>query len=130
VYIGAAAPTREEVAITDTKEFKVAFGFEDGAMAVCGAVEYEGAIWLVPKWLPVQNERYAKPERMIRLDQFRHQRFDPPSNGPGPFAGADFGVNVPLPKNLFFDELSSQLKKQYIVLDKPDLKFRVGGVRH
>jgi hypothetical protein len=116
--------------MADSLTFKVIVGFEDGVMAECGAVEYQGAIWLVPKWLPHHTEGYATPERMIRLDQFRHQRFDPPATGPGPFAGADFAVNDPLPKTLFHGELSSQLKARYVVLERPDAKFQVGGVLH
>jgi len=116
--------------MTDTTEFKVIVGFEDGVMGSCSAVEYQDAIWLVPKWLPFPDEGYAKPERMIRLDQFQHQRFDSPVAGPGPFEGADFAVNDPLPRTLFFGELTSQLKARYVVLDKPDAKFRVGGILH
>jgi hypothetical protein len=109
--------------MADTKLFKVIVAFEDGVMCSCDAVEYEGAAWLVPKWLPYPNEGYAKPERMIRLDQFQYQRLDPPAAGPGPFARADFLVTDPLPKTLFVGELSSQLKERYVVLDKPDAKF-------
>jgi hypothetical protein len=107
------------VAITDV-------GTTDGTLETFAAIKHQGAVWLVPKWLPHPEEGYAKPERMIRLDQFQYQRFDPPV-AVGPFAGADFAVNAPLPKALFFDELSQQLKARYVVLDRPDLKFRTGG---
>jgi hypothetical protein len=73
-----------------TKEFKVFFGFEDGVMATCSAVEYEGAIWLVTKWLPFHGRGYAKPERMIRLEQFQFQRIDPPATNLGSLCGIDF----------------------------------------
>lgn len=114
----------------DTKEFKIILGFEKGEMATCSAIEYEGAIWLVPKWLSFHSEGYTKPERMIRLDQFQFQRFDPPAKGPGPLAGADFGINDPVPKALFHGPLTDKLKAQFVVLEKPDVKFRVGGTRH
>jgi hypothetical protein len=111
---------------SQSRLFKVVFGFKDGVMAHCPAVEFQGAIWLVPKWLPFPNEGYAKPERMIRLDQFQYQKFDPPPPpGSSLFAGADFGINDQLPRALFAGELSSQLKEQYVVLDKPDAKFRL-----
>jgi hypothetical protein len=32
------------------------------------------AVWLVTKWLPFHAEGYTKPKRMIRLDQFQHER--------------------------------------------------------
>ena len=114
--------------MTSTKEYKVVIGFENGAMGQCGAVEYQGAIWLVPKWLQFPNEGYAKPERMIRLDQFRFQKFDPPATTPPLFAGANFAVNDALPRALIDGEISQQLRDKYVVLEKPDAKFRVGGI--
>jgi hypothetical protein len=116
--------------VADTQTFKVLVGFEDGTLGECGAIEYEGAIWLVPNWLPFPGEGYAKPERMIRLDQFQYRHFAEPVTGPGPFAGADFAINDPLPKQLLTGELTPQLKSRYVVLDKPDAKFRVGGKLH
>jgi hypothetical protein len=105
------------------KTLKVIVGFENGVMGECGALEYEGAIWLVPKWLPFPLEGYTKPERMILLDQFRYQSFPQP-------ADADFAINDPLPRDLFFGELSQAIKDKYVVLDKPDAKFRADGRRH
>jgi hypothetical protein len=112
-----------ECAMSDTKLYKVIVGFEDGVIADCDAVEYQGAIWLVPNWLPFPNEGYGKPERMIRLDQFPHRRFDPPTAGPPPFDGANFGINEPIPRALFDGELSGTLKDKYVVLQKPDARF-------
>jgi len=114
--------------LADSKTYKVIVGFEDGVLTDCPAIDYQGAIWLVPKWLPLPDEGHAKPERMIRLDQFRHQIFDPPASGPGPLTGADFAINEPLPRALFDGELTQQLKSRYVVLDKPDARFRTGGV--
>jgi hypothetical protein len=116
--------------MADSRVFKVIIGFEDGTVGDCPAYEYQGAIWLVPKWLPFPNEGYTKPERMIRLDQFQYQQFDPPPPAPGPFAGADFAINDPLPKALLNGELTPELKNKYVVLDRPNAKFRVGGTRH
>jgi hypothetical protein len=109
--------------VADTKALKVIVGFENGETGHCGAIEHEGAVWLVPKWLPFPDEGYTKPERMIRLDQFRHQAIPQP-------AEADYGVNEPMPKSLFFGELSPRLKEKYVVIDRPDLKFRAGGTRN
>jgi len=116
--------------MTDANTYKVILILEDGSAGECGAVDYEGAVWLVPSWLPFPKEGYAKPERMIRLDQFQHRRFDPPATGPGAFRGANFAVNDPLPKTLLSGELSPQLKNRYVVLERPDIKFRTGGIRH
>jgi hypothetical protein len=111
--------------MTDTRLFKVIVPFEDGVMTDCPAVEYQGGIWLVPMWLPFPNEGYMKPERMLRLGQFRHQEFVPPATGPGMFAGADFGIIEPIPRALFDGELTPHLKSKYDVLDKPDAKFQM-----
>jgi hypothetical protein len=104
--------------------FKVIVGYEDGTSEVVGAVEHEGAVWLVPKWLPDRDVGVRRPERMIRLDQFRHQRFDPPATDPGPLAGVNFALNDPLPRSLFSGELTPTLREQYVVLDKPNARFR------
>ena len=36
--------------MTEAQEYKVVFGFDNGVMGTCDAVEYQGEIWLVPKW--------------------------------------------------------------------------------
>jgi len=116
--------------MADTRMFKVIVILDDGVSGPCSAVEYQGAIWLVPKWLPCPDEGYAKPERMIRLDQFRYQRLDPPVVGEGPLAGADFVINDSIPRELFEGPLTPQLIDRFSVLDKPDAKFRAGGTGH
>jgi hypothetical protein len=106
--------------MADVRALKVIVGFDNGEMGHCGAIEYESAVWLVPKWLPFPEQGFTKPERMIRLDQFRYQAIPQP-------ADADFGINDPLPRDLFFGRLSKQLKKKYVVLDRPNLKFRTAA---
>jgi hypothetical protein len=118
------------MAMPEVRTFKILVALEDGTVATCAGIEHEGAVWLVPKWLSFPTEKYAMPERMIRLDQFRYQTFDPPVAGSGPTAGAHFAINDPLPKGLFDDELSSQLKERYDVLERPDLRFRIGETLH
>lgn len=115
--------------MTDSKSYKVVVIFEDGVLAACGAVEYEGAVWIVPEWLPFPSEGYTKPERMIRLDQFQFLKFEPPAKGPGLFEGADYALSTSLPKTLFAGALTPQLKSRFVVLDRPDVRFRVRGVR-
>jgi hypothetical protein len=114
----------------NTKEYKVVFSFEDGELGTCSAIEYQGALWLVPKWLSFPERGYAKPERMIPLAKFQCQRFDPPATNPGPLHGCDFGLIDPLPKALFLGELTDKLKTRYGALDEPDVRVRLAGVRH
>lgn len=114
--------------MTDTKLYKVIVMMENGTMATCAGIEHEGAVWLVPKWLPFPDEGYTKPERMIRLDQFRHQRLDPPATGPGPMKGADYIVNDQLPTWLLDGSSPpNSAQQRYVFLDRPDLRFRTGG---
>lgn len=90
----------------------------------CAAIEHEGAVWLVPRWLPVPDEGYAMPERLIRLDQFAHQKLDQPGDP------ADFALNVPLPRALFEGPITEQIKSIFVVLDRPKIKLRTGGRLH
>jgi hypothetical protein len=109
----------------DTKLFKVTIAFEGEAeLFHCGAIEYQGAVWLVPKWLPMQSEGYTMPERIIRLDQFQHQRIELPSGD------VDFAINVPVPRALFVGPIPQELKEKYVVVERPDIKFRTGGTIH
>ena len=98
-------------------------------MAVCTAVEHQGKVWIVPKWMPLPDEGYATPERMILLDQFRHERSDPPEDGPDLLDGADFRLLDPIPRALFDGALSPALREQFVVLDQPDLRFRIADKR-
>src|SRR5262245_53343865 len=104
--------------------FKIAFSYPDGVLTACNGVLYQDEIWLVPKWLPFPGEGYVRPERMILLAQFRHERFDPPSKGPPPFDGADYRIFDPVPRELIEGDLS-KIIGTYAFLDKPDAKFRV-----
>jgi hypothetical protein len=90
----------------------------------CSAIEHEGAVWLVPRWLPTQDDGYAMPERLIRLDQFAHQTLGKPGDP------ADYAINVPIPRTLFEGPISPKLEAQFVVLDRPDIRLRIGGTLH
>jgi hypothetical protein len=113
--------------MADVRMYKVLLMFEDGSMSVGGAIDYEGAVWIVTGWLPFPAEGYTKPKRMLRLDQFQFRRFDPPAKGPGPLQGVDFAVNTPLPRTLIDGAMTPQLRSRYVVLELPDVKVRMGG---
>src|ERR1700739_3963138 len=80
--LSAAQSRRKRMA--DTRALRVIVGFDSGEVGQCGAIEHDGAVWLVPKWLPFPEQGYTQPERMIRLDQFRYQTIQQP-------ADADYG---------------------------------------
>ena len=64
------------------------------------------------------------PERLIRLDQFAHQKLGEPG------APADYAINIPVPNALFEGPISPELKAQFVVLDRPDIRIRTGGTLH
>src|SRR5215510_9706200 len=109
--------------MSNGRVYKTVLAAENGAMGECSVVEYENALWIVPEWIAGPDARSAKPERMIRLDQFPFQRFDPPVDV-GKFRRVSFALNAPVPKVLLLDELSSHTKARYVVLDRPDVMYR------
>lgn len=101
-----------------SKTYRILVGLDDGGMSYCDGVEYEDIIWLVPKWLDFPEAGFRRPERMIRLDQFEHQLFPPPSP-------IDIAVNEPVPLALYAGELTPVLKEQYTLYDRPDFRFEL-----
>ena len=111
--------------MAEVKLLKVMMALEgDPAIFECPAIEYEGAVWLVPRWLLMPEDGYAIPERLIRLDQFAHQKLGEPG------APADYAINIPVPNALFEGPISPELKAQFVVLDRPDIRIRTGGTLH
>ena len=104
-----------------SRRYKILVGLDDGGMSYCDGVEYDDVIWLVPGWIDFPQEGFRKPERMIRLDQFEHQLFPPPSP-------IDIAVNEPVPLALYTGELTPALKDKYAVYDHPDFRFNPAGV--
>lgn len=99
-----------------SKIYKVLVGLDDGTVTHCDAVEYDETIWLVPRWIDVPREGFRKPDRMLRLDQFEHQVFPEPSP-------INIAVNEPIPRALYAEALTPELKDKYIVYDRPDFRF-------
>lgn len=93
---------------------KALVGFEDGGMTQCDVVEYDDTFWLVPRWIDAGE--YRTPERMLRLDQFAHQMFPPPS-------AINIAVNEPVPHALYSGEITPALKEKYQLYDRPDFRF-------
>ncbi len=106
--------------MADVKLLKVLVALEgEPHIFTCAAIEYEGKIWLVPRWIEAPDEGYTMPERIILLDQFAHQKLGQPGDP------ADFAVNAPIPKILFEGEpIPRELKDRFIVVERPDIKLR------
>ena len=75
------------------------------------AVEYDGKLWIVSKWLIDDTKRLRAPARLIRFDTLPHQYF--PDGVP-----ADFSVELPIPKNVLFSDALPQAQEQFEVLSQ------------
>jgi len=101
-----------------TKIYKVLVGLDDGGMSYCDGVEYDDIIWLVPRWIDRPQDGYRTPERMIRVDQFEHQIFPPPSP-------IDIAMNEPVPRALYDGALTPALEGKYQFYDRPDFRYEL-----
>ena len=81
------------------------------------AIEYEGAIWLVPHWIEFLDEGVMKPTRIVRLDRLVHQKAS--------VSGVEYLVNEPLPKSLFETQKPGQLAAQFVVIEAPDITVQI-----
>ena len=109
----------------DVKLLKVMMSLEgEPGIFECPAIDYDGAVWLIPRWLSTSEEGYVMPERLIQLDQFAHQKLGQTGDP------ADYAINVPVPKALFEGPISHELLAQFVVLDRPAIRVRTGGTVH
>ena len=109
----------------DVKLLKVLMALEgEPRIFECPALDYDGAVWLIPRWLPTSEDGYVMPERLIQLDQFAHQRLGQTG------APADYAINVPVSKALLEGPISQELLGQFVVLDRPAMRVRTGGTVH
>ena len=111
--------------MTPVKLLKVLMALEgETKVFECPAIEYDGAVWLVPRWLPTSEEGCVMPERLIRLNQFAHQKLGRPDDP------ADYAINVPVSKDVFEGPVSDGLKSQFAVVDRPAIRVRTRGTLH
>jgi hypothetical protein len=97
----------------------------DATMEICAAIPHEGEIWLVPDWIRSPRGRSAKPLRMIPLSKFPHKEF--PRT---PEAFAEYGIDGLVPKALFDLQPSAPLSADFGVLERPDVKIRIGWLTY
>jgi hypothetical protein len=99
--------------------FKAMYVSDDGRISLADVIEHQGMPWLVPMWLDNLGSPTTRPARMILLANLPHQ-----------FLGAQmkvqqYVVNDPLPSALFDVETPWTQDSKYVVLDRPDLEFRL-----
>lgn len=106
--------------MADTKLYRVRLVLDTGVPGECGAIEYDGALWLVPKWVPHPEAGYTTPERMIPLAKFEYQTIGRPEE-------LNLLITGKVPSTLFFGPIPSTMRQLFGVLERPDIRFRTGG---
>jgi hypothetical protein len=106
--------------MADTKLYRVRLILDTGVPGDCAAIEHDGALWLVPAWLPFPDEGYTKPERMIPLAKFDYRATGRPEE-------LNLLITDQVPSTLLFGPISSSMRQLFGVLERPDIKLRTGG---
>ncbi len=95
------------------KIFKTIVSFDDeGSLYITDTIAWKGKLWLVPKWLDPLGTEKSKPDRIICMDALPHQKTPPGFQ-------ADFVLNNPIPKCVFFGEIPKEKSSEYEVILKP-----------
>ncbi len=81
-------------------------------------IEYDGKMWLVPRWLEAPSEGWKTPVRIILLDLLYHQVI--PSGVP-----ADFLLKLPMPKDVFEGRIPKGSEDEFVVIERPDVKIPI-----
>ena len=81
-------------------------------------IEYDGGLWLVPKWLDNLSKGYSTPERIIRLDFLAHDTHALDS----PF---QFSLRYSIPKEAFDGPNPNKNASAFVVLLAPDIRFPI-----
>ena len=87
----------------------------DGSVFAADVISHDGKNWIVQKWHECPAE-YKKPERIVCLDNLRHQKTRS--------GKTDFVVNDPIPKAVLYDPAPVVGAFGYLVVWKPDIRIR------
>jgi hypothetical protein len=107
-----------------TEVFKALVFYADGKSqpVTIPAIEYEGQIWLAPHWIEAPEPGVRMPKHIIPIDLFRGQKVDPPQRG------TDYIVNVGLPRSLLDEEIPTELKNKFQIVERPNIRVPTGIV--
>jgi hypothetical protein len=90
---------------------------EDGKIYKVDAIEYEQKLWLVPRWLDAPARGVTMPARLIRMDTLPYQKMTHSSYG------ADFVLNVPVPKVLLGPTTPQEAVPDFEVRELPEVEI-------
>ena len=82
------------------------------------AIEYEGELWLVPKWFVNDAEGWRTPAHIIGLKNFQLQ------DHRGQNHPADFSAQPPIPKIVLDRLCRGEEVPGYVTVMAPPLRFR------
>lgn len=101
--------------------YQTSLSVEDagGKIFMCDTIIYKDEPWLVLSWLPAPTGEPKRPERIVRLGAFQHQKVS------GDFP-AQYMITYPIPKALVHggqipEELASD------VIDHPEVSVLIGS---
>jgi hypothetical protein len=86
-----------------------------GTVNTMTVIEYDEKNWLVPEWLDYKDAKVTMPARIVCLDLIPHER--------SPSTDHQFVVSGPVPRSVCEGRCPPQLRKQYLVIEGPDIKF-------
>jgi hypothetical protein len=96
--------------------FKTLVALEgDGYVYTLDTIEYKGKMWLVPEWIEPIAKQWTSPLRIICLDVLPHQKSSSPDH--------DFVLNNPIPKCILAGQVPLEKVKQYVVIERPDVRL-------
>ncbi len=103
-----------------TKIYQTLISFEGGSGKIfeIDTIEYDGKMWLVPRWLEAPSEGWKTPARIILLDSLDHQA------APAGFE-ADFLLKLPMPKDVFEGRTPKRSEGEFVVIERPDVKIPI-----
>ncbi len=102
-----------------TKIYQTIMSFEGENDILCiDTIEYDGKMWLVPRWLEAPFEGWKTPERIILLDSLDRQK------APADYE-ADFVLQSPIPKDVFEGRIPKGSEGEFVVIELPDVKIPI-----
>jgi len=95
---------------------KTIVGFDDSnSLLAVDTIEYEGKLWLVPKWLESPTEGWRQPAHIICLTTLPHEKW-----------GDRFLLRCPMPRAVFDGRRQQETKGEFVVVNLPDVRLPLG----
>lgn len=105
------------------KAWKTQVRTDNGLMVNVDTIEYDGGLWLVPRWLEGPSPAMKKPARLIRMDTLPHQDIGPIPGGLRRF----YILQDSLPKAVLDVDCQLPGDTGLDVLEVPNLSLRIDG---